>query len=73
MFNPEFMLPGNSGNLVSRKGSVVNREEFDEMMTDYYNLRGWDSVSGLQKEDNLETLGLAEIIPEMKKLKAVIN
>lgn len=52
--------------MISRKGGVVDRNEFEKMMKEYYGLRGLDRESGLQKEDNLIKLGLSEIVPEMK-------
>jgi aldehyde:ferredoxin oxidoreductase len=66
VFNPEMMLPGLGGELVSRKGSVVERDKFEKMMDEYYTIRGWDVATGLQKKETLESLGLPEIIPELK-------
>jgi aldehyde:ferredoxin oxidoreductase len=67
VFNPDYMLPGPGGELMSRKGKVVEREQFEKMMDDYYSLRGWDVKSGLQTRKTLETLSLSDILPEMEK------
>jgi aldehyde:ferredoxin oxidoreductase len=67
IFNPEFMLPGPGGELISRKGCVVERDKFEKMMDEYYVLRGWDVKTGLQKKEKLEALSLSEIIPEMER------
>ncbi len=69
IFNPDFMLPGSEGELISRKGAVVERDKFEKMMDEYYALRGWDVHTGLQKEEKLDALSLSEIIPELKKQK----
>jgi len=68
IFNPEFMLPGPKGKLISRKGMVVERDKFEKMMDEYYIMRGWDLETGLQKKERLEALSLSEIVPELEKL-----
>jgi len=73
MFNPEFMLPGPGGELISRKGAVVDREKFEKMMDEYYIARGWDIKTGLQKKEKLDALGLSEIVPEMDKLNLLVK
>ncbi len=66
VFNPDFMLPGPSGELISRKGAVLERDRFEKMMDEYYARRGWEVKTGLQKKDTLETLGLAEIAATLR-------
>ena len=66
VFNPEYMLPGPGGELRTRKGKVVEREQFEKMLDDYYTLRGWDVRSGLQTRKTLERLSLSDILPEME-------
>jgi aldehyde:ferredoxin oxidoreductase len=71
VFNPDSMLPGPGGELISRKGSVVERDKFEKMMDEYYSLRGWDVKTGLQKKDGLEALGLSDIVPELQKMNLI--
>jgi aldehyde:ferredoxin oxidoreductase len=66
VFNPELMLPGPGGELISRKGCVVEKDKFEKMMDEYYEIRGWDVATGLQKKETLESLDLPEIIPELE-------
>jgi len=66
MLNPELIVPGPTEEPVSVRGSVLDRQKFNEMRTEFYELRGWDPVSGLQRRGTLERLGLSDIIPEMK-------
>jgi aldehyde:ferredoxin oxidoreductase len=68
LFNPDFMLPGPGGELISRKGAVVERDKFEKMMDEYYELRGWDMKTGLQREEKLSALSLSDMVPELKKL-----
>jgi aldehyde:ferredoxin oxidoreductase len=73
LFNPECMLPGKDGALTSRLGAVLDRTEFENMLSDYYRLRGWDPASGLQTAQCLESLNLEYVIDELKRLKACID
>jgi aldehyde:ferredoxin oxidoreductase len=66
IFNPEFMLPGPGGELITRKGAVLERDTFEAMMDEYYAIRGWDVASGLQKSALLEGLGLADCIARLQ-------
>jgi aldehyde:ferredoxin oxidoreductase len=65
--NPECLVPEKDGEVISRRGAVVDREKFEEMKSDYYRLRGWDVDSGLQPEEKLKELGLSDIAAELKK------
>ena len=49
------------GEAISRKGAVVDREEFEKMKDEYYQLRRWDVATGLQTRANLEELELEEL------------
>ena len=66
IFNPDFMLPGPGGELITRKGAVLERDKFEAMMDEYYAIRGWDVGSGLQKSALLEGLGLADCIARLR-------
>ena len=59
--NPDGLLPGRDGEAISRNGAVVDREKFERMKDEYYQLRGWDVKTGLQKKAKLEELGLHDI------------
>ncbi|MFC1822114.1 aldehyde ferredoxin oxidoreductase N-terminal domain-containing protein [Thermodesulfobacteriota bacterium] len=59
--NPECLVPGKDGEVFSRKGMVVDRSEFEKMKDEYYELRGWDLETGLQRKAQLEELGLDEV------------
>jgi len=66
-FNPECLVPGPGGRLVSRKGAKLNRDIFDRIMDDYYQACGWDVDSGLFKKQNLINLGLSDMISELEE------
>jgi aldehyde:ferredoxin oxidoreductase len=59
--NPECLVPGKDGEVLSRKGMVVDRAEFERMMDEFYSIRGWDVTTGLQTRAKLEELNLGEI------------
>jgi hypothetical protein len=71
VFNPDLEFPGPGEKIVSRKGNVLDRQEFERMKDEYYELRGWDSGSGFQRRDTLERLGLSFLVPELEALKKI--
>jgi aldehyde:ferredoxin oxidoreductase len=71
MLNPQLLVPGPTEEPVSVKGNVLDREKFEAMRQEFYELRGWDAKTGLQKSRTLERLGLSDIIPEMKTRRLI--
>ena len=61
----ECLAPGKDGETISRKGAVVNREQFERMKDEYYELRGWDVATGLQNKAKLRDLGLGEVADDL--------
>ena len=59
--NPECLVPGKEGAIISLKGSVVDREKFEKVKDEYYQLRQWEVATGFQTKAKLEELGLADI------------
>jgi len=59
--NAELLVPGKDGEPITKKGTVVDREKFAQMMGEYYELRGWDKSSGLQTKQKLAELDLGDI------------
>ena len=60
-FSPEALAPGPEGRVISRKGEVVDREKFEQLKDEYYQLRGWDVATGLPTVTKLEQLELGDI------------
>jgi len=71
-FNPGCLVPGKDGEPLSRMGQVVDREEFEKMKDEYYQLRGWDVASGLQKKAKLEELDMADVAEDLVKKGLVV-
>ncbi|MFO8011035.1 MAG: aldehyde ferredoxin oxidoreductase N-terminal domain-containing protein [Dehalococcoidia bacterium] len=63
--NPECLVPGKDGEPVSRRGEVIDREEFSKMMKEYYALRKWDDAAGLQTREQLEALELGDVASDL--------
>lgn len=59
--NPNCIVPGKNGEVFSRKGMVVDRSEFEKMKGEFYQIRGWDVASGLQRRAQLEQLNLGDV------------
>ncbi len=70
--NPECQAPGKDGEVISRKGAVVDREKFEAMKDEYYELRGWDVASGLQTKAKLEELGLGDIVSDLERRRLIV-
>jgi aldehyde:ferredoxin oxidoreductase len=64
--NPEVLIPGEDGRTISRKNLSVDRKEFERMKDEFYDLRGWDIKTGLQKKSTLEELDLADVAGTME-------
>ncbi len=65
-FDPDCIVPGKDGKPVSRKGQNIPRSDFENLKSEYYQLRGWDVDSGLLRESKLKELGLADIATDLK-------
>ncbi|MFC1994420.1 aldehyde ferredoxin oxidoreductase N-terminal domain-containing protein [Chloroflexota bacterium] len=70
--NPDCLAPGKGGKIISRKDAVVDREKFEKMKDEYYQLRGWDVASGLQTEAKLKELGLDDIAEDLVQRELAI-
>ena len=47
-------------------GKKLAREDLEQMLNRYYELRGWDE-NGIPKEDTLRDLGMEEVIPYLRR------
>jgi aldehyde:ferredoxin oxidoreductase len=65
--NSECLVPGRDGEVVSRKGAVVDREAFERMKDEYYQLRGWDVATGLQTREGLAELDLQDVSQDLER------
>jgi aldehyde:ferredoxin oxidoreductase len=66
LHNPELLLPGKGDEIISRKGKAVDREKFEQLKDEYYQLRGWDAPTGLLKKETLKRLDLEDLIEPLK-------
>ncbi len=64
--NPNCIVPGKDGEVLSRKGMVVERDQFEKMKDEYYQIRGWDIATGFQTKAKLEKLNLGEIAKKLE-------
>ena len=69
--NPEVIIPGPGAEVVSRKGQTLDRKAFGAMLKEFYDLRGWDAETGLQKTQTLERIGLPELAEDLKKMDLI--
>jgi aldehyde:ferredoxin oxidoreductase len=71
--NPDVIVPGPGEEVVSRKGKTLDRDVFEALRKEFYNLRGWDAESGLQKAETLEGLGLSDLVQDLKKIDMIFD
>lgn len=64
--NPDCLVPDGEGRIVSRKGTVFDRQAWEKMKDEYYALRGWDVTTGLQTRARLEELDLGDVAHGLK-------
>ncbi len=67
MHNPELLLPGAGDEIISRKGKALDKEKFEQLLDEYYELRGWDRATGFLTKKKLEELGLSWVIEGLKE------
>ena len=65
-FNPDCLVPGKDGEVLSRKGASIDRADFEKLKSEYYELRGWEVNSGLPTETKLRDLDLADVAADLK-------
>jgi len=71
--NPDVIVPGPGQEVISRKDQTLDRDVFEAMLKEFYELRRWDNESGLQKAKTLELLGLSDMIQDLKKIDMIAN
>jgi len=66
--NPDVIVPGPGQEVLSRKGQTLDRDVFEAMRKEFYEIRGWAIESGLQKAKTLEHLGLSDLAQDLKQI-----
>jgi aldehyde:ferredoxin oxidoreductase len=61
ILSEECLVPGDKGQVVSRKGNVIDKNEFEKMKSEYYALRGWEVETGYPTPAKLQELELGDI------------
>ena len=69
--NPDVIVPGPEGTIISRKGKTLDRDSFEAMRKEFYDLRGWNVESGLQKAETLERLELSDMMQDLGRLNLI--
>ena len=65
--DPECIVPGKNGEIMSKEGSVIDRQDFEVLKDEYYELRGWDVESGLPKADTLQQFDMKDIADDLNE------
>jgi aldehyde:ferredoxin oxidoreductase len=65
--DPQLILPGKDGEVVSLKGRVVDRDAFERVKDEYYQLRRWHVTTGLQTRAQVEEVGLKDVAQDLEQ------
>ena len=65
-WNEDGVVPGKNGKVTSKLGTVVDRDDFEKLKDEFYELRGWDVESGYPTEAKMSELGLEDIAQDLK-------
>jgi aldehyde:ferredoxin oxidoreductase len=65
-FNSDCIVPGKNGEIISRQGARVEREDFEKLKSEYYELRGWNVESGLPTAAKLQELRLEDVASNLQ-------
>ncbi len=57
------MVPGPGDEVLEATGNVLDRDKFETMLQEYYDLRGWDRETGIPLSRTLTALGLDDLVP----------
>jgi aldehyde:ferredoxin oxidoreductase len=52
----------------THKGKMLNREKFNAMLDDYYDIVGWNKKTGIPEKSTLLGLGLQDVAAELEKM-----
>jgi len=66
-FNADGLMPGKDGEVISKVGAVVEKDKFEQMKTEYYTLRGWDTETGFPAVSKLRELKLDDVAADLEK------
>ena len=64
-YDPECLLPGPNGEIISKIGAVLEKKDFEQLKSEYYALRGWDVASGLPTKERLNALQLEDVAEDL--------
>jgi len=64
-FNSQMTVPGSGEEPVSIAHKSLDTRRFEKMRREFYELRGWDTETGLQRSEVLEGLGLSDMVREL--------
>jgi aldehyde:ferredoxin oxidoreductase len=64
--NPRMIIPGPGDEPLSFRGNVLDRRKYEDMRGEYYELRGWDTATALQKESMLNGLDMGDVAMVLK-------
>jgi aldehyde:ferredoxin oxidoreductase len=63
--HPDGLMPGKNDEIITRVGAVVEKDKFEQMKTEYYQWRGWDTDTGLPTRTKFQELKLNDVAEDL--------
>ncbi|MFC1494490.1 aldehyde ferredoxin oxidoreductase family protein [Thermodesulfobacteriota bacterium] len=63
--DPECIVPGKDGEITSVEGRVFDRQDFEKLKDEYYELRGWDVETGLPRAETLRNFEMEDVAEDL--------
>jgi aldehyde:ferredoxin oxidoreductase len=63
--HPDGLMPGKNDEIITRVGAVVGKNKFEQMKTEYYQWRGWDTDTGLPTRTKSQELNLNDVAEDL--------
>ena len=64
--------PVPQGHPISKLGSVVEKQQFENLKSEYYRLRGWDENTGYPTKSKLNELQLGDVAVDLSQKNLII-
>ena len=64
--DPECIIPGKDDEIVCVEGRTFDRQDFEKLKDEYYELRGWDVETGLPKAATLKDFDMEDISEDLE-------
>jgi len=66
-FGRPTIVPGGDQEVIDATGKVLDRNNFSNMLKEYYRLRGWNEETGIPETNTLAAIGLDDVATKLQR------